>query len=136
MTGVRRIWDIIAGLAVIAVGAAVIRYSDQGLRIAVAILSITMSLRGFGSILYYFRMARHMVGGRRTLYRGMIFLDFGVLTLTVSNFSSAIIIMYLAGLHVLTGAVDLLNGRIARQMESPAWVSKAATGLTQMRDFC
>jgi uncharacterized membrane protein HdeD (DUF308 family) len=128
MTGIRRVFEILIGGAAVAIGVLLIHYPKQGLMAAVGLLSITMTVRGAGAMVYYARMARHMVGGRRLLYRGMLFLDLGILTSTVGRYSTVVIIMYLAGLHIFYGAVGLLKGREALRMKSPVWKAEIATG--------
>lgn len=128
MTSIRRVVDILIGIGSVAVGVLLIHYPKQGLVAAVGLLSITMTVRGIGALVYYARMARHMVGGRRLLYRGMLFLDLGILTSTVGRYSTVVIIMYLAGLHIFYGSIDILKGSEALRMKSPVWKSEIATG--------
>ena len=85
MTVVQRIKNIITGVGMIAGGILMTLYPDMGIGAAALILSISLTLYGFRQIIYYITLARKMVGGRRILYRGVIILDLGLFTLTVSD---------------------------------------------------
>ena len=75
-----RILNAIAALFMIAI--AVLTFfldAIHGLKLVLLVIQAGMTLRGLQAIIYYFSMARHMVGGKNVLFRGMIFLDLGIL---------------------------------------------------------
>ena len=62
-------------------------------------LGLTLMLSGIRSLVYYFTMAKHMVGGLAVLYRGVIVFDIGLFTLSLVDVPLIFIMLYLAGLH-------------------------------------
>ena len=70
------------------------------------ILSVSLTLYGLRVLLYYFSMARHMVGGKRILYQGLIIFDLGIFTLTVVDNPKIYIILYLLGIHAFAGRFE------------------------------
>lgn len=129
MTSVQRIRDIIIGLLTMAMSVFMFLYPDTGFNVIGLIVSVALLYMGVKSILYYLRMARHMVGGLNSLYRGVILLDFAIFTWSLNEISSVYIVLYLLGIHAFTGAVDILNAFEAKGLGNPAWKFKLVYGL-------
>ena len=70
-----------------------------------------------------------MVGGRRILYRGVIILDLGLFTLTVSDNTKVYVAFYLLGIHFFYGIIDILRSRESRRINAPSWKLSLITGL-------
>ena len=85
MTKTKRIGNILVGIVLIGFAYLLMAEPDEGLPIVVGLVGLGMTMRGLGTLLYYFQMARFMVGGKLTLYRGIIFLDFGIFTVSLVN---------------------------------------------------
>ena len=132
MTRFGRILNTIAALVTIAV-AVLLFYMDaiHGLKLILLIIQATMSLRGFQAIAYYISMGRHMVGGQNVLYRGMVFLDLGILAGTIFEHPAVYTLIYISLLHVFTGAVSVLRANEARKIGAP-WKLKMAYGITNV----
>ena len=111
MTKFGRVMNAISALFMIAV-AVLMFFLDaiHGLKLVMIVVQAGMTLRGLQAIVYYFSMARHMVGGKNVLFRGMIFLDLGVL---------------------FTGAVSALRANESRKIGS-SWRLKMAYGITNI----
>ncbi len=77
-------------------------------------------------------MARNMVGGKRTLYRGMLFVDLGILTSAMVTGAGAYIAMYLAGMHAFSGVVDILRSREAKKHGARDWHWTAINGAVNL----
>jgi len=73
MTKAKRAAYILQGFVMMLFAVLLFLFPDGALSIVAGVLGIGMTLRGFGTLIYYFRMARFMVGGKRVLYRGIIF---------------------------------------------------------------
>ena len=80
MTKTRRILSFGQGIFLLAFALMLVVFPEGALPVIAGLFGIGMTLRGLGTLLYYFRMARFMVGGKRVLYTGLIFLDFGIFT--------------------------------------------------------
>ena len=127
-----RTMNAIASLFTIAV--AVLMFfldSIHGLKLVILVIQAGMTLRGLQTIVYYFSMARHMVGGKNVLFRGMIFLDLGVLAGTIFEHPVVYILIYMSFLHIFTGAVSALRANESRKIGS-SWRLKMAYGITNI----
>ena len=107
----QRIKEIMQALLMIAVAVSLFQDQVDGILIILAVLSVVYTLRGIGTLIYYFTMARFMVGGRSLLYTGMIMLDFGMLTGTLTDVPHHIILLYLASVHAFSGFVKIMRSR-------------------------
>ena len=132
MTGKSRLWNIISGVLTIAVGIVMCVYPAYGLGFAAAILSFTCTLRGFGTLHYYLTMARHMVGGKRMLYFGVMYLDLGLFTSAVAGNARIYLVLYLAVIHAFNGFIDILRSRERKAVGTGDWKWTAANGFTNV----
>ena len=132
MNSAQRIGNIILALLMIATAAFMVAKPEAGMLVVAVIISIAMSLNGLGSLLYYFRMARYSIGGKSSLYRGLIYLELGALTAAMSKNPMIYVIIYLAFLHIFNGTVDILRGSEAKQVGSPRWKFSVAYGVTDI----
>lgn len=104
MTVYQRIRKILFSLIMFAVALFFfINPSDDAYRIVVGILSIGLAIAGIKDIVFYFRMARHMVGGKMILIQGVIILDFAIITGSFTNVPKIYILLYLIGIHAFSG---------------------------------
>ena len=74
-------------------------------------------------------MARYMVGGKESLYRGIIFLDFALFTMSLSDVPKVYVLMYLALVHAFSGLVDILRAIEAKRYSSKNWRLKLFHGI-------
>lgn len=132
MTKFGRVMNAISALFMIAV-AVLMFFLDaiHGLKLVMIVVQAGMTLRGLQAIVYYFSMARHMVGGKNVLFRGMIFLDLGVLAGTIFEHPAVYILIYISALHIFTGAVSALRANESRKIGS-SWRLKMAYGITNI----
>ena len=127
-----RILHAIAALFMIAI--AVLTFfldAIHGLKLVLLVIQAGMTLRGLRAIVYYFSMARHMVGGKNVLFRGMIFLDLGVLAGTIFEHPAVYTLIYISLLHIFTGAVSALRANESRKIGT-SWKMKMAYGITNI----
>ena len=90
-----------------------------------------MVIYGIRSLVYYFTMARHMVGGKYSLYLGVIALDFGMFTLAMSDIPRLYIAIYLMFCHAFSGVIDIMRGLEARSYEG-SWKLTTTHGLVSV----
>ena len=131
MTLVQRIKSIVSALLMIASAVVMLLYPDGGFAFLALILSVSLTLYGLRTLLYYFSMARHMVGGKRILYQGVILFDLGIFTLTMVDNPKIYIILYLLGIHAFAGVIDILRAMEARRFDGP-WRMDMATGIVNV----
>lgn len=134
----QRIQNVILGLVMLYVSIVMIRFPDQGYLLIAILLSISFTLSGIQALFYYFTMARFMVGGKRMLFRGMIFLDLGLFTSTLVDSSKFYVILYIFVINAIAGAIGILRSREAKQYEAPSWKFSMAYGVVNllMALFC
>lgn len=132
MTKGAKVWNVILGLVMLAMGIVLLIYPKQGIVAVAVITSLSFTVKGLNTMLYYFTMARNMVGGRRTLFRGMLYIDLGILTSAMVTGAEAYIAMYLAGIHAFAGVVDLLRSREAKKAGARDWYWTAINGAVNL----
>ncbi len=129
MTLSTRIKNIAIGIVLIAVAAIILTLDeDVALNFIGLILVATLMILGIGRIIFYFRMSRHMVGGMRHLFNGIIYLDLGVFALSSAIASWVYIAVYLIGIHLYIGIIDIMRGIEAMKVGGALWKRKIING--------
>lgn len=128
MTKWQSVKSILSGVLMILVGVLIILKPEAGYPLAIAIISLGLMLDGLRALIYYFTMARHMVGGKQLLFRGVILLDIGFFPLTLSQVPELGLLLYLVIVHAFSGGVDILRALEARKFGAPSWRLKLAYG--------
>lgn len=128
MNARQRVENVLMGLLMILCSVIMVLYPEGGYLFVVLLVSLSLLLSGLRSIVYYFSMARHMVGGRWILYTGVIVFDLGMFTFAVADSPRALVLLYLLGFFAFAGLVDILRGLEARRLEAPSWKFNTAHG--------
>lgn len=113
MTRIQRIRETVLGLIMALYAIVLVFGGADSYPAIVAILSLIYTFRGLSTIVYYFSMARFMTGGRTLLYKGVILLDFGIITSTLTDVPRVYVLLYLIMMHAFSGAVEILRAREA-----------------------
>ena len=129
MTLTKRIVKILGALLTLLGAWIILKLGEEGFLFISLVLSISLILFGVRNLIFYFTMARHMVNGRSILYLGVIALDFGVFTLSVSRYQSVFVVLYMIVAHAFSGVIDILRAQEARQMEAGSWRLNMAEGI-------
>ena len=129
MTGSRRILNIFSGLLLLVFSALLFVSPEDAIPVVLLVIGLGITVRGLQTLIYYFTMARYMVGGKQVLYRTIIFLDFGLFTSALSNHPAIYIILFIAGIHLLSGLITALRANEARQEGSSKWMFTACYAL-------
>ena len=103
--------------------------SDDAYVFVIAVLTLGLLIRGLKDIIFYFTMARHMVGGKMILFQGVIVLDFALLTGSLSDVPKIYILLYLVVIHAFSGVVEILRAMEARRTVSGPWKMKFTHGI-------
>ena len=107
MTKAGRVKNVIVGLIMILTGILIGAFGEEAYWIIITVLGASLVVYGIRLIVFFAKMARHMVGGRSILYRAVITLDIGLFTLSLTDVPSIILVMYLAGVHGFSGIIDI-----------------------------
>ncbi len=103
--------------------------ADKGCALIAAVLGFSAAIAGLRMIIYFFSMARHMVGGRLILYQGVIALDFGAFTLCLATVPSQYIMAYLIIGYLFYGVIEILNALDIKKKKLGSHRFKLATGI-------
>ena len=117
MSMLQRISNFISGLLSLLSGIVILLVTELGFRFAMLILGFSLLISGLRTVIFFFRMARHMVGGRSMLYYGVITMDFGVFTLTLTDMPRLYLAVYLVGVYAFSGVIDIMRSLEARSYE-------------------
>ena len=119
----KRILHILIGLGLILVAVLLGLLGEAGPEVIALILGISMIAYGIRCFIAYFTKYRHMVGGRSQLYNGILTLDLGLLMISTFSKYTFVILLYLLGIRLLTGGIDLMRSLESKKNGSP-WVIK------------
>ncbi len=128
MTKIRKITETIWGVIMILFSIAMVLFSEYAYPFIMAALTLGFIFYGFKSLIYYFTMARFMVGGKVSLYRAVILLDFGFLTFSLNDIPKIYILLYLVAINAFAGLVELLRASESRKQGS-SWKLKFSHAL-------
>jgi uncharacterized membrane protein HdeD (DUF308 family) len=103
--------------------------SDEAYMLVIWVLAAGLAIRGIKDIVFYFVMARHMVGGKMILFQGVVVLDFAILTGSLSDVPKIYILLYLIGVHAFSGAIETLRAMEARKKVAGPWKLKLGHGI-------
>lgn len=128
----RRFTLVLTGLIMTALGALMMLDPEDCIVIAAGILSISLTLRGIRYLVYYFTMARHMVGGKLILYVSIITLDMGLFTATLLDTPRFYIFLYLIAIYAFSGIINLLRGLEAKSYSDSSWKLSVIHGVVSV----
>ncbi len=129
MSYFQRLRSAFSGLLILLYVVILLLLPEQGYALAVLLLSISLLIKGVRKLIYYFTLARHMVGGKSVLYHALIMIDLSIFTIHVASMTSLTILIYLLGIYVFSGAVDILRALEARKYGTHFWKLKLINGI-------
>ncbi len=132
MSSFQRIENFLIGLVMLFCGGYMMFFPKEGYKVAALFLSIALVGKGLSYLFYFFSMARHMVGGKLIFFLGLILLDFGLFTLSLSDIPRVYVISYLLIMHAFSGIIELLRGVESKQMDSSTWFLYIFHGLVNI----
>ncbi len=132
MSKFTRVKNILTGLISILLGLMLFfipeEAADAGFYVVVLILSLGLLISGIKEIIFYFSMAIHMVGGKRSLYRGVIILEVAFFTMSLYEIPRIFILLYLIGVHAFSGGVEIMRAMEAKKNDS-SYILKLIQGI-------
>ena len=133
MGKLQRVQNVLVGILTILLSIIMMLLEpEDGFLIAALILAFTLLFAGIRSLIYYFTMARHMVGGKMILYIGLIVLDFGMFTMAMTNIPHIYLILYLLGSHAFTAVIDIMRASEAKRNGASMWKLNMSTGIVNI----
>ena len=131
MTSLQRIANLALGLLMIVCGVILLLEPKGGLLVVAFILGLAVLLYGVRKLMYYVRMARHMVGGLAVLFIAVIAIDIGVFAVAVVDNPQLAIAFYLICYNVLVGVLSIARGIESKLFGAP-WVLRIVHGLVNL----
>jgi len=129
MTAGTRIRNIITALLMLLAVWVIITYEDGGYVLIMGIMSTSLLVGAFRRFVYFFTMARFMVGGTIELYKAIVLANFGLIVWNISYIPKGFIIVYLIVGLIFSGLVDVLRANESRCHGSIHWKIKFIRGL-------
>ena len=102
---------------------------ESGYYVIAILLSLSLLLSGIRYMIYYFTMARNMVGGKSILYTALVMTDLGLFTLTTITIPKIYLICHLLISHAFSGAVDMMKAIEDKKMQASSWRMSFLYGL-------
>ena len=132
MSIAKKIENVIISLLQIVCAVILVLVPEQGYRVVILILSVSLLIAGLKSVAYYLTMARHMVSGKIMLYESIILLDFGLFTMTLYDVPKVYILLYLVLYNLVSGAIDIASAMESKKTGA-GWKTKFTGGAV---DIC
>ena len=129
MTSIQRIKKVLSGLGMLLGSFILVVEPENGFYIIAFLLSISLLLIGIRALVYYFTMARNMVGGKAILYRALVLTDLGLFTLTTISIPKIYLICHLLISHAFAGLVDMLKAVEDKKLQASSWRMSFIYGL-------
>ena len=129
MNRVQRIQKFLSGLCMLLGSLLLVVEPESGYYVIAILLSLSLLLSGIRYMIYYFTMARNMVGGKSIFYRALILMDLGLFTMTVITIPKIYLICHLLVSHGFSGVVDMLKAYEDKKMEASSWRMSFVYGL-------
>ena len=129
MTLIQRIRSVFSALMMIFCAVILLLMKENGYRFVTLLLSLSLIVYGARTLIYYFTMARHMVDGRSIFYKGILVLDFGLFTLSISQNFNIVIVIYLLFVHAFSGVIGILHALEEKRFQAGSWRLSMIQGL-------
>ena len=129
MSKLQRFNSFIGGLLTVFFGFALYMAPFMGVDMISFVMTAALLLMGIRNLHFYFTMSRHMVGGKYSLFSGIILTDLGVCALMINSFPPVYIMIYLLLIHSFYGATDIMVALRAMGLKSKSWRIKLLTGI-------
>lgn len=121
MGKIQRARHIITGILFLVSSVILLNGGEKGFGMVLLLLTLSLIIYGLRLLGYYFNMAKHMVGGKEILYRGLLIFDFGLITLSLSGVPNFYLMLYILGVHLFSGVIDILRALEAKRIHGSSW---------------
>ena len=128
----RRVLLVIGAVLMVLLAVFLLYIPEKAYLIVAGILAVSMMARGIARVIYYFRMARNMVGGHSLLYTGILMFDVGLFVYLLTDVSPVYIMLYLIGMHASTGGIGVMRALEKKKLDDPSWKWQLITGLVNV----
>ena len=128
----KRLMHCCIGILILLGCAAMILFPEYGYRVVIILLDVALLIWGVRLLIFYFTMARFMVGGMRVFYQALILIDLGLFAFSLEKYPQTIAMLYLVGTMAFSGGLSLLRALEARRMGAGSWRTACAVGACRL----
>lgn len=132
MNRFQRIKEIMFGTVLIALAILLALVPENSIQPAAFIISLSLLVYGGRLMWNYYSMARHMVGGKATLYQSIIVLDIALFSFSVTTISPAAVAIYLMLIFAFSGAIDILRALESMKSGVSTWKVRFIIGCVRI----
>ena len=132
MNKLQRIKEIVFGIALIALAVLLALIPENNLQLVAFFISLSLLIYGARLMWYYFSMARHMVGGKATLYQGVIVLDIALFSFSFMTISPHAVAVYLMLIFAVSGGIDILRSVESKKNGVSSWKWRFIVGFVRI----
>lgn len=132
MSGIRRLSKLIYAIFMLIGSVLLLVYPKEGYFFVVLIIDITLLIYGIRMLIYYFALARYMVGGIMTFYKSIIVLDFGMFMFNLDETPYKLVMLYLAVVMIFNAIITILGALDSKRLDVPGWSRRLAYGVVKM----
>lgn len=129
MTKVQRLENYSVALLLLIMATVLVAFPNIGYLIVFLIVSASWFIQSVRLLIYYFTMARFMVGGQRILLKGVIFFDLSILALSVSEIPRILVMIYLVIGMIFINLIDILRALDMKKCGAGGWKYKLLAGI-------
>lgn len=122
MTRARRIIKIIGAVVLIHIALFLMLIPYVAFQLIGMMFSIMLIFYGLKFILFYITHASHMVNGKWFLVLGLVLFDVGVFASLMQNQSKLLMIIYIAGAHLIGAILRLIRAVGNKKDNNPGWI--------------
>ena len=132
MSLARRIFMVISGILIVLIAIFLVLEPQIGYYVMLAILALVIFIKGVQILIFYIRLARHMVGGLFYLLEAVLFLDIGIFALSLNNIPKIYAMLYLNFGILVSGVIDAMRANEQRKMGAPGWKFQMGLGVVKI----
>ena len=117
------------GIALLLAAGLIMHLGEDAYIFVILGLAVAFIAKALKDIIFYFRMARHMVGGKMILFKGVIILDFALYTSSLMDASKLFMLLYLIVIYAFSGVIEILRAMEAKSTVDGPWKMKFCHGV-------
>ncbi len=120
------------GFVMIIFGLLMYLTEGTGYLIILLVLEFALMIFGLQQLIYYFTMARYMVGGIYIFYKGVLLLDAGLFALNMDDVPRQYAMIYLIITMGFSGLLAVVHSIESKRLQSGRWIHQFFYGSVEI----
>ena len=129
---IRRIFSFLVGVVMILTAFFIWDNPYIGQILVAFFILVGFLIKGIKALVYYFSLARYKIGGISVLYRGLLFINLSLFTLSLHSIPVEYAMIYIIVVTAASGAVDFLRALEVKRTSDKRWILKMIPGILQV----